>query len=102
MEGRGQSLAFAHQDWIVAFRRDYIHSVADALDLRRADEDHLDRIVEELSFADRTVHLSAVSVAADGDVERAESGLLRVLDFIRQQDGSSACPESGFHANEFF
>ena len=70
-------------DGIAAFGGDYFYSGADALYLGCADEDHFDRLFTQSAFPDRAVDLAAVGVAADADVEGAQSGLLRVFYFVR-------------------
>ena len=67
---------------IFALGSDYFNFGADAFDLWSADEDHFDRLTTESAFADRAVDLTAVGVAADADIERAQSGLLWVFYFV--------------------
>ncbi len=93
MEGCRHHSSLPDGDWIVAFGCDYFYSGADAFDLGGADEDHFDGLFAESAFADGAVDLAAVGVAADADVERAQSGLLWVLYFAGQQDCAGAGAE---------
>ena len=56
----------------------------------------------EKTFADGAFVLSTVSVAADADVECAESGLCRIFDFFGKKDGACAGAESWLSADKFF
>jgi len=90
---------------ILAFGGDDFNAGADAFDLRGADEDHFERCVPyllfyELSFADGTVELASVCVAADADVKRAQPGLPRILNFAGEENCSSAGSEGGLRADE--
>src|SRR5271165_6747675 len=100
MESGGHHCSLPHGNGIVALGGDYFDSGADALDFGGADEDHLQRLIAESALADRAVDLAAVGVAADADVERAQSGLLRVVHFIGQQDGAGAGAEGWLYMNE--
>jgi len=71
MEGRGHNCSLPDGDWIVAFRGDDFDPWADAFDFGGANEDHLERIFTESAFADGTVDLATVGVAADADIERS-------------------------------
>src|ERR1700733_9867419 len=82
MESCGHNFSLAHGDGIVAFGGDDFYVWTNALDFRRADEDHFDRIVTQSTFPDGAVDLPSVGVAADADIEHAESGLLRILHFV--------------------
>jgi len=57
-------------------------------------------VSEEFTLADGAVDLAPVGIAADADVEGAESGLRRVFDFGGEQDGTGASPEGGLEADE--
>ncbi len=94
------SLADGHR--IVAFGGDDFHSRADAIDFGRADKDHLGGLAAEFAFADRAVNLATVSIAANADIEHAQSGLSRVINFIGQQDRASAGAEGGLYMDELF
>ena len=54
----------------------------------------------QAAFADGAVDLASVGVAADADVERAQSGLLRILDFVGEQNCAGAGAEGWLHADE--
>src|ERR1035438_7888293 len=95
MEGRRHHTSLPHQHGIVAaFRQDF-PSLANSLDPRRANEDHLQRIAAERtgSFDDGGIDLAAIGVAADCNVNRIEAGLMRVLDFLGQHDRAGTGPE---------
>jgi len=82
MKSCGHNFSLAHGDRIVAFGGNYFYVWANALDFRRANEDHFDRLIPQSTFADRAVDLPAVGIAANADVQRAESRLLRVFYFV--------------------
>ena len=92
---RGHDASLPHGDgiFVIAFSSKNFDAGSDAGNLWSTDEDHLDRSVSEFSLADGAVNLAAVGVAADADIERTESGLLRVFHFGRQQDGSGTGAE---------
>src|SRR5258706_4949957 len=104
MELRCHGLALAHQHrhFVAAFRRDHFHALAYAFNLRSADEYHFDGLAKKSAFADGAVDLASVSITAHRDVERAQAGLLRILDVRRQQDASGARTESWLHAHKIF
>src|SRR5271154_1573302 len=79
MEGCGHNSSLPDGDWVGAFGCDHFHSGADPFDFGGANENHLDRLFAESAFADGTVNLAAVGIAADGNVDRAQSGLPWVL-----------------------
>src|SRR5579862_4295481 len=95
-----QCLALPNQYRILAFSGNDFDAGTGAFDPGRADEDHFNGLVEKLPFADRTIDLAAVGIAADGDVERAESGLFRILYFRCQQNRASTGPEGWFLMDE--
>jgi len=99
---------------IAAFSREGLDAIADVNDLWSADKNHFERrfpqssVVriagpvarEESALTDRAVDLASVGVAADADVESAESFLRRILHFGGQQDGARAGAEGRLGANE--
>src|SRR5208282_1013831 len=85
---------------IFTFRRDHFDAFANAFDFRSADEDHFDGTVKKSAFADGAVDLPSVSIAAHGDVERAQAGLLWILYFCRQQDASRARAKRRLRSHE--
>src|SRR3984957_13513986 len=103
MERRGHRSSLQHCDGIRTFGGDDFDAFADAFNFRRTDENHFQwsfaeggivmvagRSGEEFAFANRTVDLASIGVAADADVERSKPGLMRVLDLVGQQDRSGA------------
>src|ERR1039457_4256844 len=100
MERRRQRLTLAHQHRIFAFGRDHFHALANAFDLRSADEYHFNGFVKKSAFADRAVDLASVSIAAHRDVERSQAGLLRVLYFRCEKDASRARAEGRLRIHE--
>ena len=93
MERRCHRFSLPHGHRIVSFGRDHFDSGPNALDLGRADEHHLNRSepdFRQLAFADGAVDLAPIGIAADADIEGAQTCLLRVLDFAGQQDGAGA------------
>src|SRR5882762_4940175 len=102
MERRRQRLALSYQHRIFSLRRDHFHALAHAFNLRSADEYHFDGIAEKSAFADGAVDLASVCVAAHGDVERAQAGLLRILYLCGQQDASRARAKGRLREHEIF
>ncbi len=100
MKGGGHGSSLPDSDGIGAFRSEDLDAFADLRNLGSADEDHFQRGISEQTLANRAVDLASIGVAADPNVESAESGLGRILDFGREQNGSSAGAERGFGPNE--
>ena len=101
MECSRHGLSLPHRDRIVAFRRDDFDSRAHAFNFRCADEHHLERRFAELAGADRAVDLTPVGVAANANVERSQTELAGVGDFLRQHDGARTGAECRLQAHEF-
>src|ERR1700690_2151002 len=104
MEGRGHGASLPDYDWVFLFAlggQDF-NTGAETGNFGSADENHFDGRSAELAFADGTVNLAAVGVAADADVDGAEAGLRRILNFLGQQDGSGAGAEAGLGADKVF
>ncbi len=73
-----------HQHGIVAaFCQDF-DALANSFDARRANEHHLQRIAAERAgcFDNGGIDLPSIGIAADGDIECIEAGLMRVLDLL--------------------
>src|ERR1700741_5188971 len=102
MKGGRHGLSLPHGDGIMAFGRDHFDSRAHALDFWRADEDHLQRRVAQLACADRAVDLPSIGIPANADIERAESGLIRISDFFREHDGAGTRTKGRLHSHKFF
>jgi hypothetical protein len=102
VEGGGHGSSLLNSYGIVAFGGDYFYTVADMFDFGCADEDHLDGRIAKQTFADGAVDLAAIGVAADADVEGAEAGLLRILDFGCQKNRTGARSESWLRVDEIF
>ena len=97
---RRHDASLPHGDgiFIIAFSSKNFDAGTDARNLWGTDEDHFHRFISELSLADGAVNLAAIGVAANADIERTESGLLRVFHFGRQQDGSGTGAAAALHA----
>ena len=95
MEGGGEEVAFAYQDGEAIAGGEGFYVRAGAGDAGGADEDHLKRAAGEFGRRgeDGGVDLAAVGVALDGDVERGEGGLRRMLDVFGEEDGAGAGAE---------
>ena len=102
VEGGGHGSSLLDSYGVVAFCGDYFYALSDVFDFRRSDEDHLDGRIAKQTFADGAVDLAAISVAADADVEGAEAGLLRILDFGCQKNRTGAGSESWLRVDEVF
>ena len=81
MEGCSHGSSLPDRDWVGALGGDDFDGRADAFDFRGADENHLQwglcefvvKRAEKFAFADGTVELASVGVAADSDVDCAEA-----------------------------
>ena len=110
VEGGGHGAALADGNGIGAFSGEDFDAFADTLNFRGADENHFEgrfgglvgKAGEQLALADGAVDLASVSVAADADVEGAESGLRGIFDLGGEQDGAGAGAEGRFEADELF
>ena len=102
MEGGSHGLALAHDNRVLPLRSEDFNLRPEALNFWGTDEYHLDRGAAETAFADGALQLSAVSIAADTDVEYAQTGLRRIFDFFGEKDGPRAGAEGWFEANKFF
>src|ERR1700691_2540088 len=102
MEGRSHhsSLPYCDRIFVNAFGRDYLDARANALNLGGADEDHFQRRTIQHSLPNGTVNLTAVSIAADADVKRAQSGLLRILHLTGEQNRAGTSAECRLRAHE--
>ena len=102
MEGGGHGLALAHDDRILPLCSEHFNLWPQTLNFWGADEYHLDWRAAEKTFTDGAFELPSVSVAADSDVECAESGLCRIFDFFGKKDRACAGAESWLYADKFF
>ncbi len=100
MEGCGHYVSLAHGNGIAAFRGDHLDARSHTLDFRGADEDHFSGRAGKYSLPDRAVDLASVGVAADGDIESAQSRLGWILDLAGQQDCPGAGSERGLDADK--
>jgi hypothetical protein len=96
VEGCGHYPSLPHSDGIFTFGGEDFYARTNAGNFRGANEDHLNGSVAEFSFADGAVNLAAIGIAANADIERAQSGLLGIFDFGRQKDSSGAGAEGRF------
>jgi hypothetical protein len=102
MKGSSHNTSFPHQHRItVSLSKDF-DSVADLLNARGANENHLQRLVAEfrVCFQDGGVDLTAVGVALDGHVEGIQAGLVWIRDVFRKQNGSGAGAERRLGVDE--
>src|SRR5580658_2655225 len=100
MERRCHNFSRPHGDWVLAFGGNYFNFATDAFNFWRADENHFRRLVQKFTLANGALHLPAVSIASNGNVENAQAALLRVLDFLGQKNRACAGAECGLHAHE--
>ena len=87
MKGGSHDLSLPNDDRIVAFRGKHFNPGADAFNLGRANENHFHRRgfsirIKPLPGSNGTIDLPSIGVAADGDIERPQSRLLGVLNFL--------------------
>ena len=108
VESGGHGFSLPDDDGVGAFPGEDFDAFADALDFRSADKDHFERrfirIVgeagQQLALANGAVDLASVGVAADADIEGAESGLRGIFHLGGEENGASTGAESGLDADE--
>jgi len=108
VERRGHSTSLPDDDRICSFGGEHLDAFADFLNFWCTDENHFDRrfgtlafeIAQEFSLTDRAVDLPSVRIAADADVEGAESMLARILYLGGEQNRPGAGAERGLEADE--
>src|SRR5229473_1040452 len=102
MEGCGQNLALTDQHRITADRGQNFHPFPGTNNFRRSNEHHLQWLLPQLAlgFANRTVNLAAVGVAADTDVHYVQRFLRGILYMLSQQDGTGTGAERWLRRNE--
>lgn len=108
VEGGGHGFALADDNGVGAFGGKDFDALADALDFGSADEDHFERRAarmvgeagEKPAFADGTVDLAPVSVAADADIKGAEAGLRRIFYLGGKENSARTGAEGGLEADE--
>src|SRR5579863_4734818 len=81
MESRGEDASLPDQRWLARIFGEDFDASADLIDDRPADEYHFHRLRLQLCRTEKDVagQLSAVSIAKNGHVEKAERVLRRVL-----------------------
>src|SRR5438445_10913513 len=104
MEGCGHDFSLAHGDGILIFALggDDFYVLPDAFNFRCANENHLGGRTGVRAKTNGAVDLSSIGVAANADVQGAESGLPGIFYFTSQQDGAGAGAEYWLHAHEVF
>src|SRR5579863_8317754 len=108
VEGGSHGSSLPNGDGVGAFGGENLDSFSDMRDLWSADENHFQwgffkfapEIADKLALADGAIDLASIGVAPDADVERAESRLGGVFDFLGEKDGTGAGAESWFEENE--
>src|SRR5437899_11141248 len=92
MEGCGHDCSLAHGDGFLIFAlgREDFYSFSDAFNFRCANENHLGGRTGKGTFTNGAVDLSSIGVAANADVQGAESGLPGIFYFTGQHDGAGA------------
>jgi len=101
MEGCSHAPALPDDDGILAFGSKNLNSWTNSLDLGCTDKNHFKRCLAEKTLADRAIDLTPKSVAANADIDGAQSDLFGVLDFLSEQDRAGASSEGGLLAHEF-
>jgi hypothetical protein len=102
MEGGGHGFALADDDRVLPFCGEDFDLRSEALDFWSADENHFKGRSSEEAFANRALELTSIGVAANVDIERAEAGLVWILNFFRQENGAGTGAEGRFDSDEFF
>src|SRR5690348_162781 len=100
MESSRHNASLPYGDGIIAIGSYDLDPRPDALNLRRAYEDHLDGRPGKHALADRAVDLAAVSVPPNADVQSAQAGLLRVGNLFSEQNCAGTGAEGGLDVNE--
>jgi hypothetical protein len=102
VERRRHRLALTNYDGILALGSQNLYAGPEAFDFGCTYENHFDRCVTKQPFADGAVNLAAIGVAANVDVDRAESELLGILDFLGKENGAGTGAEGWFQAHKIF
>src|SRR3954462_11215630 len=84
VEGGGHGFALANDDRVLSFCAQDFDFRTEALNFWSADENHFDRRSGEEAVAYGALELASVGIAANADVERAEAGLVRILNLFGQ------------------
>src|SRR5215813_9286797 len=100
VEGRHHGFSLTDRNRVFSFGCDDFDARAKLLNLGSADEHHLEGCTLEQSFANGTVNLASVGIAADADIERTKPGLGRVRDLFGQQDRAGARAKRGLHPDK--
>src|SRR5579872_5687387 len=92
----------AHKDGISIAAGEYFDIFAEFQKTRCADEDHLQRSAGQLGVGgfDGAFELASVGVAADGNIEYAQTFLRGIFDLLREKDRSGTGAEGGLGGNE--
>jgi hypothetical protein len=100
MERAGEDIFALDESGMVIVRGEDFDVGTYGFDDRATNEDHFEGFGFEFCFAEENVagELPAIGVAENGDVEKAERGLLRIFDVLREEDGASASAEDRFAA----
>jgi hypothetical protein len=102
VEGGGHRLALANYDGILALGSQNLYTRPKAFDSGCTYENHFDRCVTEQPFPDGAVDLAAIGVAANVDVDRAQSELFGILNFLGKENRASAGAKGWFQAHKIF
>src|SRR5882672_8063031 len=102
MKGRGQNLALTHQYRITIGHSQNFHGFSSTNDLGRTNKDHFERLLPKLAvgFANRTIDLASVGIAADTYVHYVQRFLRGILYMLSQQDGTGTGAERWLRRNE--
>jgi|SRR5579864_568249 len=102
MKRGSHSFTLTNDHGIAAFGGQNFDIAAQAGDFWRTNEHHLDWRSSKKTFANRTINLAPVGIAANADVESAEACLLGVLYFVCEEDRARTGTERRFFAHESF
>src|ERR1700722_8761533 len=104
MEGAREQVPLPDECWMAIALGEHLDSIADASYARRADEDHFERATRNLCRERKygRVNLTAVGIALNGGIERAEAALFGLENFARQQNGSGTGAKNRLGQSKLF
>jgi len=95
VERRAVHVALSDEDRIISLAGEHFDAGTDTRNLRRPDEDCLERVAARgPRSVDERIELAAVGVSHDVDVEQAQRRLGRILDARGEEDQTGACGEN--------
>src|SRR5579872_541557 len=102
VKSSSQHMFLAHEYGVSVAASEHFDILAEFEKAGCADEDHLQRSAWQLGVGgfDGAFELASVGVAADGNIEYAQTFLRGIFDLLREKDRSGTGAEGGLGGNE--